>query len=217
LRNRIKKKKAEKLHTDNEVSEETEISDGQETETPDEQELSDDQQQEIEEKEDSADNLLKELEKKAASSEQEAKENYDRFVRLSAEFDNYKKRSAREVETFKKFANETLLKDLLPVTDSLEMAIASSVQNRDTENPVLKGVEITLRELLKVSEKFGVKPIESLEKEFNPAFHEAVMAEESDKYPENTVLKELQKGYMLHDRLLRPATVIVSKAKIKNE
>ncbi len=217
MRNRIKKKKAEKLLTDNEVSEETEISDGQETETPDEQELSDEQEQAIEEKEDSADNLLKEPEKKVATSEQEAKENYDRFVRLSAEFDNYKKRSAREVETFKKFANETLIKELFPVTDSLEMAIASSVQNREEENPVLKGIEITLRELLKVFEKFGVKPIESLEKEFNPAFHEAVMAEESENYPENTVLKELQKGYMLHDRLLRPATVIVSKAKRTNE
>ena len=216
MRNRIKKKKAEKLLTDNEISEETEISDEDDTEIPDEQDIPDEEEQKTENKEDSDDNLLKELEKKAASSEQDAKENYDRFVRLSAEFDNYRKRSAREVETFKKFANETLLKDLLPVTDSLEMAIASSLQNRDAENPVLKGVEITLRELLKVLEKFGVKPIESLEKEFNPAFHEAVMSEESENYPENTVLKELQKGYMLHDRLLRPATVIVSKAKKKN-
>ncbi len=129
-------------------------------------------------------------------------------------FENYKKRSAREMESFRKFANEALVKDMLSVVDNLERAILSSA-DKEAENGILEGIEMTLREILKIFEKFSVTPIESLGERFDPSFHEAVMQEESEEHDENTVLKELQKGYMIHDRLLRPSMVIVSKAKAK--
>jgi len=98
--------------------------------------------------------------------------------------------------------------------DNLERAILSSA-DKEAENGILEGIEMTLREILKIFEKFSVTPIKSLGERFDPSFHEAVMQEESEEHDENTVLKELQKGYMIHDRLLRPSMVIVSKAKAK--
>lgn len=148
---------------------------------------------------------------KLAAAEQERKEIYDRLLRVSAEFENYRKRSARETENFKKFANESFVKELLPVADDMERAIASSGQD---SHPILDGVKIILEKLLKILDSFGVKALESaVGKVFDPGFHEAAMLEESEEYPENTVIREFQKGYLLHDRLLRPATVVVSKAK----
>ncbi|OQY58140.1 MAG: nucleotide exchange factor GrpE [Desulfobacteraceae bacterium 4572_88] len=159
---------------------------------------------------DAAEEMAEQLE----SAENAAKENHDRLLRVSAEFENYKKRSAREMESFRKFANEALVKDMLSVVDNLERAILSSA-DKEAENGILEGIEMTLREILKIFEKFSVTPIESLGERFDPSFHEAVMQEESEEHDENTVLKELQKGYMIHDRLLRPSMVIVSKAKAK--
>ena len=154
-----------------------------------------------------ADKLAEQLEAK----EQEAKETYDRFLRLSAEFENYKKRSEREMSDFKRFANESLLKEMLPVVDNLQLALESPKGIDTAAGGVHEGVELTLKEMLKVLEKFGVKPIEALEKPFDPSFHQAVMQEESEEHDEQTVIRELQKGYKIHDRLLRPAMVVVSK------
>ncbi|MBW1898050.1 MAG: nucleotide exchange factor GrpE [Deltaproteobacteria bacterium] len=147
------------------------------------------------------------------SVRQEARDNYDRFVRLSAEFENYKKRASREMSEFRKYANETIVRALLPVVDNLERAIESSGDDENATSCVVEGVEMTLKEILKVFEQFEVKPVESLEQPFDPGFHEAMMREESDEYPENTVIKELQKGYLMHERLIRPAMVVVSAAK----
>lgn len=158
-----------------------------------------------------ADTLVKKLQEKLESKEQEAKEAYDRFLRVSAEFENYKKRSAREMSDFKKFANESLLKEMLPIVDSLELALGSLNGNAVSESGLREGVELTLKEIVKTLEKFGVKPIESLEKVFDPNYHQAVMQETSQDHPGQTVLKELQKGYLIHERLLRPAMVVVSK------
>lgn len=156
---------------------------------------------------------IKEMEAKLEAAKQEAKESYDRFLRVSAEFENYKKRSAREMNEFKKYANESFIKAMLPVVDNLERAINSSSNNESANSSVVDGVNLTLKEILKVFETFGAKPIESLKKPFDPNFHEAVMQEEAEGIEENTVLRELQKGYIIHDRLLRPAMVVVSKAK----
>ncbi|MFH2064709.1 MAG: nucleotide exchange factor GrpE [Pseudomonadota bacterium] len=147
------------------------------------------------------------------SARKEAKDNYDRFLRLSAEFDNFKKRTAREMNEFRKFANETIIKELLPVVDNLERAIESSGDDDRSHSCVVEGVEMTLKSILKVFEQFQVKQIESMRKPFDPIFHQAMMREESDEYPENTVIRELQKGYLLHERLIRPAMVVVSSAK----
>jgi len=147
------------------------------------------------------------------SARQEAKDNYDRFVRLSAEFENYKKRASREMGEFRKYANEMIIKALLPVVDNLERAIESSGDDENVNSCVVEGVEMTLKEILKVFEQFEVKAVESLGQPFDPGFHEAMMREESDEHPENTVIKEFQKGYLMHDRLIRPAMVTVSGVK----
>ncbi|MFO7557590.1 MAG: nucleotide exchange factor GrpE [Desulfobacterales bacterium] len=147
---------------------------------------------------------------------QEARDNYDRFVRLSAEFENYKKRASREMSEFRKYANEMIIRELLPVVDNLERAIESSGDDENSNSCVVEGVGMTLKEILKVFDQFEVKQIESLGQPFDPGFHEAVMREESDEYPENTVIKEFQKGYLMHDRLIRPAMVVVSSAKTES-
>lgn len=160
-----------------------------------------------------ADDPIAELEAKLGSAQQEAQEAQDRYLRVSADFENYKKRSAREMEDFRKFANESLVKTLLPVVDNLERALDSVIDNQQADDPIAAGVQMTLSEILKIFEKFHVKSIESLEKPFDPCFHQAVMQEEADNHPDKTVLKELQKGYLMHDKLIRPSMVVVSKKK----
>jgi len=157
------------------------------------------------------DDPLKVMEARLESMEQESKDSHDRFLRVSAEFENYKKRAAREMNDFRKFANESFVKAMLPVVDNLDRAIESSSDDDHSNSSVVEGVNMTLKEILKIFEQFGVKPFESLGKTFDPALHQAVMQEESDDHPEKTILNELEKGYMMHDRLLRPAMVVVSK------
>jgi molecular chaperone GrpE len=154
---------------------------------------------------------LKEMEEKVETLEKEAAENHDRLLRMAAEFDNYKKRATREMNDFRKFANENFAKALLPVVDSMDLAIESSSNDKHVNNSMVEGVNMTLKEILKIFGQFGVKRFESIGNTFDPNLHQAVMQEETDKFPENTVSKELQKGFMIHDRLLRPAMVVVSK------
>jgi molecular chaperone GrpE len=144
---------------------------------------------------------------------QKAEDERDRVLRVLAEFENYKKRMNRQMEDYRKYANEALLKELLSVVDNLERAIVSSEDTEDNprESCVVEGVEMTLNEILKVLEKFHVTSFEALGKQFDPAFHEAVMQQESNDHPEKVIINVLQKGYMIHDRLLRPAMVVVSK------
>jgi molecular chaperone GrpE len=154
---------------------------------------------------------FKKMEEKIESLEKEAKETHDRLLRVSAEFENYKKRAAREMNDFRKFANESFVKAMLPVIDNLDRAIESSNNEKQTDSSMVEGVNMTLKEILKVLEQFGVKRFDSLGDTFDPGLHQAVMQEETDRHAENSVVKELQKGYMIHDRLLRPAMVVVSK------
>jgi molecular chaperone GrpE len=144
----------------------------------------------------------------------EARENYDRFLRVSAEFDNFKKRTAREVQDFRKFANESLLRDLLPVVDNLERALAVA-PDAQKEGGLREGIELTLKQLYKLLEGAVVLPIEAEGNPFDPAFHQAMMQEPSDQVPDNTVIRQMQKGYTIHGRLLRPAMVVVAKAAAK--
>ncbi|MCD6185146.1 MAG: nucleotide exchange factor GrpE [Deltaproteobacteria bacterium] len=168
------------------------------------------------EKEKSLD-LLDQLKSEKESAQQEAKESYDKFLRISAEFDNYKKRSAREMDEFRKFANESLLIKLLPVVDNLERAIDLIKEKKSSKNGMAEGIELTLKEIINVLESFNVNSFESLNKTFDPNFHQAVMQEETEDVQENIVIKEFQKGYMIKNRLLRPAMVVVSKAKNNNK
>jgi len=156
---------------------------------------------------------VKDLEDKLHGKEVEAKETYDRLLRVSAEFENYKKRSAREMEEFRKFANQSLIKEMLSVVDNLELAMNSTDSQKAIDKGVVEGLEMTHREILRVFERFNVKPIDAKNQAFDPTFHEAVMQEETDEFPENTVINEMQRGYLIHDRLLRPAMVVVAKPK----
>lgn len=162
---------------------------------------------------DSEEDPIKELEAKLEAKEKEAVETYDRLLRTSAEFDNYKKRSSREIEEFRKFANQSLIKEMLSVVDNLELAMNSTNDHKAIDKDLLQGLEMTHKEILKVFERFNVKPIDAKGQPFDPTFHEAVMQEETNDSPKNTVINELQRGYMIHDRLLRPSMVVVAKPK----
>ncbi|WP_300457704.1 nucleotide exchange factor GrpE [Desulfobacula sp.] len=140
----------------------------------------------------------------------------DRNLRLLAEFENFKKRKQRELDEFKKFANEAVFRQLLTVVDNLERAILSAKETSD-EDGLLGGVRLTHKEVIKLFETFNVTPVEAENQLFDPNFHQAVNQEETDEVPENTVTTVLQKGYCLHGRLIRPAMVIVSKKLEKNE
>jgi molecular chaperone GrpE len=163
------------------------------------------------------DDPTKDLETQLEAKEQEAKENYDRLLRVSAEFENYKKRSSRELEEFRKFANQSLIKELLSVVDNLELAMNSAGGHETIDRGLLQGLEMTHREILKVFERFSVKPIIARGEVFDPAFHEAVMQEETDEFEANTVVNELQKGYLIHERLLRPSMVVVARSKTSKD
>jgi molecular chaperone GrpE len=139
----------------------------------------------------------------------ENKELQDRLLRISAEFENFKKRNRREMSEFKKFASEVLIKDLLPVVDNLDRALETTSTD-EASKAINEGVSMTRDEMLRVFSKYGVQPVEALEKDFDPAFHQAVGQEEDAECPKNKVLKEYQKGYTIHGRLLRPSMVIVS-------
>ncbi len=156
------------------------------------------------------DKEIEELKKKLEEKEKEAKENYDRLLRTAADFENYKKRAAREKEDWTKFANEDLIRAILPFIDNLERAVNHAQKIADT-GVLVKGVQLTLQQLLQALNKFGLSSFESVGKPFDPAMHEAMLVVETDKHEPNQVVEEFQKGYLLNDRLLRPATVSVSK------
>jgi len=150
--------------------------------------------------------LRKELEEK----EKEAKDNLDRFLRVAADLENYKKRAAREKEDYLKFANEDLIKAILPAIDNLERAVNHSEKAVDLQS-LVAGVKLTIQQLLQSLNKFGLSSIESVRTPFDPAVHEAMMVVETDQHEPNQVVEEFHKGYLLHDRLIRPAGVSVSK------
>ena len=140
----------------------------------------------------------------------EAQEYYERLLRLAAEMENLKKRQEKEKAELLQFANENLIKELLPVVDNLELALEHGRQ-LETPPPLLEGLEMVYQGFLKALTRFGVTPIVSVGQPFDPAFHNAVMQEETTDVADSTILKELQKGYLLQSRLLRPAMVVVAK------
>lgn len=147
-----------------------------------------------------------------AASQAEVQKNWDLYLRARADLENYRKRAQREKEDLSRFANENLLREILPVMDNLERALEHARQPDGDDGGLLQGVEMILSQFQRVIEKFGVTPICALGKPFDPARHEALGQVESDEHPPNTVVQELQKGYLLNDRLLRPAMVMVAKA-----
>jgi molecular chaperone GrpE len=137
----------------------------------------------------------------------------DKFLWLAADFDNYKKRALKEKEEFLKFSNAGLIREFLVVADNLERAMAS-LPSDDMDEGLLKlkqGVDLTLRQFKSLLEKQGVTKIETVGEPFDPRLHEVVFQEPTDQFPDGTVMEELQSGYMLHERVLRPALVKVAK------
>lgn len=156
------------------------------------------------------------LREQLRTKEEEAKNNYERFIRQTAEIENFKKRAIRDKEDTVRFANEALVKDLLPVVDNLERAIAHAKGGGNGES-LVEGVEMILKGLFDALGKHGVSQISAVGQPFNPQLHEAMAQVESDSGKPNTVLEEHQKGYLLRERLLRPALVTVVKGPRSNE
>jgi molecular chaperone GrpE len=134
----------------------------------------------------------------------------DRWLRERAELENFKKRLGREKAEALRFANEGLLRDLLPVIDNLHRAVEHGRASREVD-AIIEGVELVLRSFTEALERHGVQVVEARGQRFDPSQHEAIGHIESDQAP-NTVVDEHQRGYTLHDRLLRPALVTVGKA-----
>jgi len=151
-----------------------------------------------------------ELHQKLEEKTKEAEENYTRLLRLAADMENLKKRQERERSELLHFANENLVKELLPVVDNLERALEHGRQLK-APKALLEGIEMVHHAFLKALDRFGVTAHDSLGQQFDPAFHNAMMQEEAPDVPDGSVIKELQKGYLMHQRLLRPAMVVVAR------
>ena len=145
----------------------------------------------------------------------ELQEMNNKYLRLYAEFENYKKRVNKDKEELVKYGNESLLYELLPVIDNLEMALRHASNN--VSSGLVQGVEITLKELQKILEKFGLIAIEANNKPFDPLVHHAMTQNERDDIDEKIVVEEFRKGYMLRDKVLRPSLVAVSKKPVKSQ
>lgn len=130
----------------------------------------------------------------------------DRYLRTVADFENYRKRAEREKEEFRRYALTNMLRDLLPVLDNFDRALDHAEEGDDFH----KGVLLIYKQLYDILQKAGLKPIDDVDVRFNPNIHEAVIREENPSVPAQTVTAVLQKGYFLHDRLLRPALVKVA-------
>jgi len=145
----------------------------------------------------------------------ELKETNDKYLRLYAEFENYKKKVNKDKEELVKYGNEKLIYELLPVIDNLEMALEHS-KNEASEG-IVQGVEITLKELMRILQKFELTPINSMGKPFDPAIHHAMTLVERDDIEENIVVEEFRKGYMFRDKVIRASLVGVSKKPVKSK
>jgi len=154
--------------------------------------------------------VMTELQAQLTAKEAEAAANWDKFLRERADLENYRKRVNKEKEELLNYGNKSLIEDILPVLDSLERALAHATE--DGLGALVEGIRMTHGMLLTTLRKFGVTPVESAGAVFDPAFHQAMAQVPTDDYPANTVVEEYQKGYLLKERLLRPAMVTVAVA-----
>jgi molecular chaperone GrpE len=160
-------------------------------------------------------NPVAELEAKLAAAEKEKKDNYDKYLRTAADIENMRKRQKRELEDAKTEQKFKVLKEMLPVVDNLERAIEHAGKG-DEKNAIIEGLQLVLRQFSNAFERLDVQTVDALDHPFDPNQHEAISQLESDKAP-GTVVQVLQRGYKSGDRLLRPALVVVAKAKAQAE
>lgn len=150
------------------------------------------------------------LEAQLAAKEKEARDNWERFLRERADLENYRKRVNREKEELLNYGTKSLIEEILPVLDNLERALLHA--SEDGLPALVEGVRMTHTMLLTALKKFGVSVVEADGAPFDPAFHQAMTQVPTDSHAPNTVVQEFQKGYLLKDRLLRPAMVSVATA-----
>lgn len=152
------------------------------------------------------------LEAQLEEARREAQDNWDKLLRAQAELDNQRRRHERDVENAHKYALERFSQALLPVKDSLEMGLSAMSEGGEQVEKLREGTELTLKMLGDVMEKFGISELDPAGEPFNPELHQAMAMQESSAQAPNTVLHVMQKGYLLNDRLIRPAMVVVAKA-----
>lgn len=177
------------------------VSNDQHNETIDEV-LKEQQTEQQEENEAQEDPRIEELTKLA-------EENQQRYLRAQADFDNFRRRTQKEKEDLAQYASMKLIGQLLPVVDNFERAVAAASANQDFE-ALAKGVDMIFRQLEQTLQQEGLKAMDAVGEPFNPEFHQAIMTVESDEHEEGIIVEEVQKGYILKERVLRPAMVKVS-------
>jgi molecular chaperone GrpE len=142
----------------------------------------------------------------------------DRFrdlaLRSQADFENYKKRSAREKEEAIKYANSTLLERLIPIVDNFDLGLEAA-RSEGEQSPVFSGMSMVLKQLMDFLTDQGLQPIDATGQKFDPNLHEAIAHEPSEKFPEGVVVRQTRRGYRMKDRLLRPSSVVVSSGSAK--
>ncbi len=144
--------------------------------------------------------------------ENQLTEKEDKVLRLRAEIENLHRRFERDINDAHKYGVKKLLEELIPVLDSLEQGLTVQGHEHELVKSMRDGMELTLQLLKKTLEKFGVKEIDPVNEMFNPAFHEVMLAQPNADVAPNTIIQVMQKGYMLHDRVIRPARVMIAKA-----
>jgi molecular chaperone GrpE len=153
---------------------------------------------------------IRQLQDALAAKEEEAAANWDKYLRERADLENFRRRAQKDKEDLMKYGNECLLLEILPVLDNMERALSHA--SEESLAAVIEGVNLTRAMLLGVLKKFGVEPVETKGAVFDPAYHQAMCRIESADVSPNTVIEEFQKGYLLNERLLRPAMVSVAGA-----
>ena len=154
---------------------------------------------------------LEEVRQQLAAAQAEVEKNWDLYLRERAELENFRKRTQRDKEEFRIFTRKELLLEVLPVLDNLERALEHAGQGGEGQG-LVAGVTMTVAQFRKVVEDLGARPMVTVGTPFDPALHQAMAQQETTEQPSGTVISEYQKGYLLHDRLLRPALVVVAKA-----
>ncbi|MCM3765340.1 nucleotide exchange factor GrpE [Neobacillus niacini] len=173
--------------------------------------MSIDQAIEVEaEQSDATDAATEELQKEIQLLQGKLEEAENKYLRLHADFDNFRRRTRLDQEAAEKYRAQKLVTDLLPVLDNFERALVMEADNEQTK-ALLQGVEMVYRSLLEALKKEGVEPIEAVGKEFDPQFHHAVMQGEDENFGPGAVIQEFQKGYLLKDRVIRPSMVKVNQ------
>jgi molecular chaperone GrpE len=199
----------EAAHVENGADEVNEAEDGQSEAPPSEAESG--ASPEREEDKTPHRERLEELEKHVSKLERELSEMKDRYLRVQADLENFRRRTRKEKEEQAKYAALPVVKALLPALDNLERALDAARSENASSDGLGQGVEMVTKQMFDILKEFGLESIPSVGEPFNPEFHEAVMTVESEEYESGTVVEELQKGYLLKDRVIRPSMVKVSQ------